>query len=536
MLLSQAISRSYFSSDQQRSFSEISDSMGPVPQPKISPIQLHTLPKQLWVGFGDGWSQLTGADSGKRTKYGLHCVIESAPRRAYVCCYVPHIPEVYNAVTSSFPQYDIEVAIKAMKYGNSKCGGFNLLIGYQSAAQYLCIKCDTDQKVWSMAIKYSGGEIPLAVIPMDSLKSNCFYELLVQVRGDTISLDVNSSPLFTAVRIPDTLSIGGITGVLAYDSKFAMKGWKFRAITGHSGARESTSSKPGLSKGYNSLGQRPAEPGYPPPQHVYAYAPPAAQKEIQSDFYRSIRNQEYSPYSISPSSARVESDSSKKHSGGGVKSLSEIMGLTSPTRNDCSKLRLTPNAGRSSAQPSLASYISSGQQQLPNPTIYDDSIPREPWHPPRPPQTSHVQGIMRYSGVDASNIHQGELSGVRNKMQEYINSGVDSDSLALGHTNNSDHRKSSAAHFHSQIEVPLLSPIEQQAREVAAQLHTRHDKHIVETVMRDVIQRDLGVTFDDIAAVPVAKRLLHEAVILPLIMPEFFTGIREPWKVLQIFG
>jgi hypothetical protein len=49
-------------------------------------------------------------------------------------------------------------------------------------------------------------------------------------------------------------------------------------------------------------------------------------------------------------------------------------------------------------------------------------------------------------------------------------------------------------------------------------------------------QRDLNVTFDDIASLRDAKRLLNEAVVLPLVMPEFFTGIREPWKGVLLFG
>ena len=62
-------------------------------------------------------------------------------------------------------------------------------------------------------------------------------------------------------------------------------------------------------------------------------------------------------------------------------------------------------------------------------------------------------------------------------------------------------------------------------------LREHHDGNIVDTVLRDIVQRDLGVTFNDIAALGTAKRLLNEAVVLPLMIPEFFTGIREPWKV-----
>lgn len=36
----------------------------------------------------------------------------------------------------------------------------------------------------------------------------------------------------------------------------------------------------------------------------------------------------------------------------------------------------------------------------------------------------------------------------------------------------------------------------------------------------------------DIAGLGEAKKLLEEAVVLPLLMPDYFTGIRRPWKVI----
>jgi MoxR-like ATPase len=62
------------------------------------------------------------------------------------------------------------------------------------------------------------------------------------------------------------------------------------------------------------------------------------------------------------------------------------------------------------------------------------------------------------------------------------------------------------------------------------------DPKLVELIERDIISQDVGVTFDDIAALDVAKQLLNEAVVLPLVIPEFFTGIREPWKGVLLFG
>ena len=67
-------------------------------------------------------------------------------------------------------------------------------------------------------------------------------------------------------------------------------------------------------------------------------------------------------------------------------------------------------------------------------------------------------------------------------------------------------------------------------------LKERHDLNIVELIMRDIVQKDMGVSFSDIAALDTAKRLLNEAIVLPLMMPELFTGIRKPWKGVLLFG
>ena len=40
----------------------------------------------------------------------------------------------------------------------------------------------------------------------------------------------------------------------------------------------------------------------------------------------------------------------------------------------------------------------------------------------------------------------------------------------------------------------------------------------------------------DIAGLGDAKKLLEEAVVLPLLMPDYFTGIRRPWKVHSVTG
>lgn len=53
---------------------------------------------------------------------------------------------------------------------------------------------------------------------------------------------------------------------------------------------------------------------------------------------------------------------------------------------------------------------------------------------------------------------------------------------------------------------------------------------------REVIDRNLNVQFEDIAALDDAKEIIQESVLLPLLMPQYFTGIRKPRKGVLLFG
>jgi katanin p60 ATPase-containing subunit A1 len=62
------------------------------------------------------------------------------------------------------------------------------------------------------------------------------------------------------------------------------------------------------------------------------------------------------------------------------------------------------------------------------------------------------------------------------------------------------------------------------------------DKAIAELIRRDMLDNNPGVKWSDIAELTEAKRLLEEAVVLPLWMPDYFKGIRRPWKGVLMFG
>jgi katanin p60 ATPase-containing subunit A1 len=67
-------------------------------------------------------------------------------------------------------------------------------------------------------------------------------------------------------------------------------------------------------------------------------------------------------------------------------------------------------------------------------------------------------------------------------------------------------------------------------------LPTGVDFHLADMIKRDIIQEDLNIAWDDIAELGIAKKLLKEAVVLPMLIPEFFTGLRKPWGGVLLFG
>ena len=61
-------------------------------------------------------------------------------------------------------------------------------------------------------------------------------------------------------------------------------------------------------------------------------------------------------------------------------------------------------------------------------------------------------------------------------------------------------------------------------------------KELAGTIQREIINTNPGVRFKDIVGLDQAKRLLKEAVLMPMKYPHLFQGILEPWKGILLFG
>ncbi|KAK6640911.1 hypothetical protein RUM44_012609 [Polyplax serrata] len=62
------------------------------------------------------------------------------------------------------------------------------------------------------------------------------------------------------------------------------------------------------------------------------------------------------------------------------------------------------------------------------------------------------------------------------------------------------------------------------------------ESHLVDVLEKDIILRKPNVQWSRVAGLQEAKALLQEAMVLPVLMPDFFKGIRRPWKGVLMVG
>ncbi|XP_077291068.1 katanin p60 ATPase-containing subunit A-like 1 [Arctopsyche grandis] len=62
------------------------------------------------------------------------------------------------------------------------------------------------------------------------------------------------------------------------------------------------------------------------------------------------------------------------------------------------------------------------------------------------------------------------------------------------------------------------------------------ESHLVETLEKEILQKNPNIQWNDVAGLTEAKAILQEAMVLPTIMPDFFKGIRRPWKGVLMVG
>lgn len=109
--------------------------------------------------------------------------------------------------------------------------------------------------------------------------------------------------------------------------------------------------------------------------------------------------------------------------------------------------------------------------------------------------------------------------------------GVNGTSVNL--TDSKNNKKTSSSHSDAdasdRLEERLLKPPPQFGGDTDM-------KQLAAVISREIYQESPNVRFDDIIRLDEAKRLLSEAVQLPLRFPTLFTGILRPWRGILLHG
>jgi len=548
-----------------------------------------------WLPLGDGWHQVSVSDSGETSKCGLHSVIDNnhGSTAPFVCLYEPRLPECYNACRSAEPFYDLSLQAKIIHsndplflgansavanreasgqaaaekaFGNSmtkqspvtatvasssayaQVPNFQVLFCFTSFANYFSLTCDLHTRSWTLCYctPVRGDQVVAQALDQN-IRANQFYHVLIQLRGTYVSIDINSSPVFTSVRCPDGMEdLSGLPGLAARGgAKFALKGWKLASV--NTGILKNSAS--GSGGGILAVESAALE-ATASPIRVTAQVELENERELDHEMeypgssyeksYGYNSNRDYSIFDVAAdigvNSPGVHVSNSPKKSKQPV-SLADMMksgSLASDTASGSSKpmsladLLLAKKGSRETTQ------VKSAVEIMPPSSVF---MPRGGGGPGRmqmPPPAARGSFSANTSSA-AAPLFSGRTGGATVRLDSVSGGGGSMGmSYSVGAVQSQTRRTQA-----EERPLPLPTNIllrDRRLLDTAHALCQMHDKSVVDTVLRDVVQRDLGVAFTDIAALDTAKRLLTEAVVLPLMVPEFFTGIREPWKGVLLFG
>lgn len=149
----------------------------------------------------------------------MHSIIESFSGRLFIALYEAKTKECLQACVSSNPSYNLEVhgkivqihrnALKPVAYN------FQIVFGFKSIYDYYLLTCELYQKRWILS-RVKEGEETIVVEAIDlNIKPNIFYEILLQARDNSLSIDINGLAIFTSIRFSDGMNLNGLIGVQA---------------------------------------------------------------------------------------------------------------------------------------------------------------------------------------------------------------------------------------------------------------------------------------------------------------------------------
>jgi katanin p60 ATPase-containing subunit A1 len=93
--------------------------------------------------------------------------------------------------------------------------------------------------------------------------------------------------------------------------------------------------------------------------------------------------------------------------------------------------------------------------------------------------------------------------------------------------------RGSTAHYNG---ISSAGLVEKPQRSLLPPFESAEMRALGESLTRDIIRGNPDVKWETIKGLENAKRLLKEAVVMPIKYPKYFTGLLSPWKGILLFG
>lgn len=159
------------------------------------------LESNSWISLNNGWFQVSPMGSGCSRHCGAQTIVESSSTGMYICAYEPLTIHCSQACLSQTPEYNLEVAAKSMNRG-----GFEVIFALKPNQEFCSISCHVDKQVWIVrrtVCQTNTAHVLGEYSAVDTLplKDNIFYSILLQVRENAVSIDINGVPICTSLKI-----------------------------------------------------------------------------------------------------------------------------------------------------------------------------------------------------------------------------------------------------------------------------------------------------------------------------------------------
>ncbi|KAL1417151.1 hypothetical protein MTO96_000634 [Rhipicephalus appendiculatus] len=167
---------------------------------------------------------------------------------------------------------------------------------------------------------------------------------------------------------------------------------------------------------------------------------------------------------------------------------------------------------------------------------YEDDLEPDSWFTPRDPEVWPAPNPVEHKpGPSVRQVSRSRRTDTsRTTSNRSSSSGKGSSTVKRGTDTKASRKEDSKPRSKdAKKDEPATKEAEQQEKKFDS---IGYDHELVELLERDILQRNPSVRWDDIADLHEAKKLLEEAVVLPMWMPDFFKGIRRPWKGVLMVG